>query len=85
MIDYSHANSSNDHTRQSLVCYEVIGQIATGDRRIIGVMLESNLVPARRIVKRETTGVQAEHYRRLHRMGRDSGARGHGEKGTVTI
>ncbi len=44
MIDCSHANSRKDHTRQSLVCHDVIGQIAAGDRRIIGVMLESNLV-----------------------------------------
>ena len=44
MIDCSHANSSKDHTKQPLVCRDVIGQIATGDRRIIGVMLESNLV-----------------------------------------
>jgi 3-deoxy-7-phosphoheptulonate synthase len=44
MIDCSHANSSKDHTKQPLVCRDVIGQIATGDRRIIGVMLESNIV-----------------------------------------
>jgi len=44
VIDCSHANSSKDHAKQSLVCRDVIGQIATGDRRIIGVMLESNLV-----------------------------------------
>ena len=44
MIDCSHANSSKDYTRQPLVCRDVIKQIASGDRRIIGVMLESNLV-----------------------------------------
>jgi 3-deoxy-7-phosphoheptulonate synthase len=44
MIDCSHANSNKDHTRQGLVCRDVAGQIAGGDRRIIGVMLESNLV-----------------------------------------
>src|SRR6266851_3941834 len=40
MIDCSHANSSKDHTKQPLVCRDVIGQIGTGDRRIMGVMLE---------------------------------------------
>jgi 3-deoxy-7-phosphoheptulonate synthase len=45
MIDCSHANSNKDHTRQGLVCRNVAAQIAAGDRRIIGVMLESNLVP----------------------------------------
>jgi 3-deoxy-7-phosphoheptulonate synthase len=44
MIDCSHANSGKDHTRQSAVCRDVARQIAGGDKRIIGVMLESNLV-----------------------------------------
>src|SRR5271155_4296087 len=44
MIDCSHANSHKDHTRQLAVCRDVAGQIAAGDKRIIGVMLESNLV-----------------------------------------
>jgi 3-deoxy-7-phosphoheptulonate synthase len=44
MIDCSHANSRKDHTRQPIVCRDVATQIANGDRRIIGVMLESNLV-----------------------------------------
>ncbi len=44
MIDCSHANSGKDYTRQPSVCRNVAGQIATGDRRIVGVMLESNLV-----------------------------------------
>src|ERR1700689_606280 len=43
-IDCSHANSNKDHTKQGEVCRDVAGQIANGDRRIIGVMLESNLV-----------------------------------------
>ena len=44
MIDCSHANSGKDHRRQGLVCRDVAEQIANGDRRIMGVMLESNLV-----------------------------------------
>jgi 3-deoxy-7-phosphoheptulonate synthase len=44
MIDCSHANSGKDHTRQPGVCRDVAAQIAAGDRRIFGVMLESNLV-----------------------------------------
>ncbi len=44
MIDCSHANSNKDFRRQALVCRDVAGQIATGDRHIIGMMLESNLV-----------------------------------------
>jgi 3-deoxy-7-phosphoheptulonate synthase len=44
MIDCSHANSNKDHKRQALVCRDIAGQIAAGDRNIIGVMIESNLV-----------------------------------------
>jgi 3-deoxy-7-phosphoheptulonate synthase len=45
MIDCSHANSGKDPARQPGVCRDVAAQIAEGDRRIAGVMLESNLVP----------------------------------------
>jgi 3-deoxy-7-phosphoheptulonate synthase len=44
MVDCSHANSMKEHTRQPAVCREVAAQIAAGDRRIIGIMLESNLI-----------------------------------------
>jgi 3-deoxy-7-phosphoheptulonate synthase len=44
MIDCSHANSNKDHRRQAVVCHDVAAQIASGDRRIMGVMIESNLV-----------------------------------------
>lgn len=44
MIDFSHANSQKDYRRQGEVCRNVAEQIAAGDRRIIGTMIESNLV-----------------------------------------
>ena len=44
MIDFSHANSNKDYRRQAVVCRDVAGQIAAGDPRIVGVMIESNLV-----------------------------------------
>jgi 3-deoxy-7-phosphoheptulonate synthase len=44
MIDFSHANSGKDYRRQPIVCQDVATQIAAGDRRIMGVMMESNLV-----------------------------------------
>jgi 3-deoxy-7-phosphoheptulonate synthase len=44
MIDFSHDNSNKDYRRQSIVCHDVAAQIAAGDRRIMGVMIESNLV-----------------------------------------
>jgi 3-deoxy-7-phosphoheptulonate synthase len=47
MIDCSHANSLKDYQRQVLVARDVAGQIARGDRRIIGVMVESHLHPGK--------------------------------------
>jgi 3-deoxy-7-phosphoheptulonate synthase len=49
MIDFSHANSGKDYRRQNEVCHDVAKQIAgsgdkRGDTRIMGVMIESNLV-----------------------------------------
>ena len=44
MVDCSHANSNKDYHRQPLVCRDVAGQIREGNRNIMGVMLESNLV-----------------------------------------
>ena len=43
MIDLSHANSSKQHIRQIDVAADVARQIAAGDTRITGVMIESHL------------------------------------------
>ena len=43
MIDLSHANSSKQHARQIVVAEDVARQIAAGDARIMGVMIESHL------------------------------------------
>ena len=47
MIDVSHANSSKQHQRQIDVAHEVAGQVAAGDARIVGVMIESHLYEGR--------------------------------------
>jgi len=47
MIDFSHANSSKKYERQVDVGRDVAGQIAGGDARITGVMIESHLQPGR--------------------------------------
>jgi 3-deoxy-7-phosphoheptulonate synthase len=43
MIDVSHANSSKQHRRQIEVAADVARQIAAGDHRITGLMIESHL------------------------------------------
>jgi 3-deoxy-7-phosphoheptulonate synthase len=47
MIDASHANSSKNPGNQIPVCADIARQIAAGDSRIVGVMIESNLVAGR--------------------------------------
>ena len=44
MIDFSHANSRKQHDKQMEVARDVAGQVARGDMRIIGAMIESHLV-----------------------------------------
>lgn len=44
MVDCSHANSGKDYRKQGTVCRAVAEQVAAGDRHIMGVMIESNLV-----------------------------------------
>jgi 3-deoxy-7-phosphoheptulonate synthase len=44
MVDTSHANSSKKPENQPLVALDIAGQIARGESRIVGVMVESQLV-----------------------------------------
>ena len=44
MIDASHANSGKKPENQPLVVADIRNQISHGERRIVGVMIESNLV-----------------------------------------
>ena len=47
VIDASHGNSGKDHERQPLVAADIANQLEAGQRGIVGVMLESFLVPGR--------------------------------------
>jgi 3-deoxy-7-phosphoheptulonate synthase len=47
MVDVSHANSSKQHQRQIVVAEDVARQVAGGDRRIVGLMVESHLQEGR--------------------------------------
>ena len=51
MVDCSHANSNKSHLRQIDVAQDVAAQIAGGDARITGVMIESNLEEGRQDLK----------------------------------
>jgi len=56
MIDFSHGNSSKIYTNQPIVGENVAQQIAAGNRDIIGVMIESNLVEGNQKIPQE--GIQ---------------------------
>lgn len=50
MIDASHANSDKKPENQPLVVADIARQVSDGDQRIMGVMIESNLVAGRQDV-----------------------------------
>jgi 3-deoxy-7-phosphoheptulonate synthase len=50
MIDASHANSGKKPENQPKVAADIAGQVAGGERRIMGVMIESHLVAGRQDV-----------------------------------
>jgi 3-deoxy-7-phosphoheptulonate synthase len=58
MVDVSHANSSKQYQRQIPVAHDVAQQVAQGERRIVGVMVESNLHEGRQDI---IVGVPLQH------------------------
>ena len=74
MIDCSHANSQRRHEQQVDVARDVAAQIAAGDDRIFGVMIESHLNPGRQdLVPGPAAQIRRFHHRCLHRLGCDDG------------
>ncbi len=47
MVDMSHANSEKQHARQLAVGKDICQQLRDGNERLLGVMVESNLVEGR--------------------------------------
>jgi len=58
MIDFSHGNSCKQFARQVEVSRDVATQIATGDERIVGAMIESHLQEGRQDCR---PGVELEY------------------------
>ncbi|MBU1237724.1 MAG: 3-deoxy-7-phosphoheptulonate synthase AroG [Gammaproteobacteria bacterium] len=58
MVDFSHANSRKDYRKQIDVAQDIANQLANGEDRIFGVMIESHLNPGRQDLK---PGVALEH------------------------
>ena len=53
VVDCSHANSNKDHRLQPLVLDNVVEQVAEGQRSIVGVMVESNLVEGKQSIPKD--------------------------------
>jgi 3-deoxy-7-phosphoheptulonate synthase len=53
MVDCSHANAAKQYRRQVEVAAEVGRQLAGGERRIVGVMVESHLVEGRQELQKD--------------------------------
>ncbi len=47
MVDFSHANASKQYQKQAEVGADIAAQLARGERRITGVMIESHINPGR--------------------------------------
>ncbi|GAB2654537.1 3-deoxy-7-phosphoheptulonate synthase [Nocardia goodfellowii] len=47
VVDASHGNSNKDHNRQADVIADIADRVATGEKNVVGVMLESFLVAGR--------------------------------------
>jgi 3-deoxy-7-phosphoheptulonate synthase len=57
IVDCSHANSNKDYKKQWIALYDVINQIADGEKSIVGTMLESNLLEGRQDIVQGTKPV----------------------------
>ena len=53
MVDMSHGNSSKQHKKQIEVCNSICSQLLSGENRITGVMIESNLVEGNQSITRK--------------------------------
>ncbi len=47
MIDCSHDNSGKDHTKQAAIFRQIVDTYRDGQKAILGVMIESNLMPGK--------------------------------------
>ena len=54
MIDASHANSQKDYKKQKIVVNDISEQIINGNKNIIGMMIESNLVEGKQNVDKRS-------------------------------
>ncbi len=54
VVDCSHENSGKKHVNQKIAFHSVLEQITSGESRLAGMMLESNLLPGRQDIHPNT-------------------------------
>ena len=81
MIDFSHANSNKSHLRQVEVAQDVAAQLAGGDARITGVMIESHLEEGRQDLTPASRCARRVDHRRLPGLVADRAGAGHAGQG----
>ena len=62
MVDCSHGNSEKRHERQIDVVHDLAAQVASGSRRVFGVMIESHLIGGAQSFKAGVSAVPALTY-----------------------
>lgn len=62
MVDCSHDNSLKDHKNQPKVSQAVADQVAAGNKKIVGLMIESNINEGKQKLAVGTTDVSALKY-----------------------
>jgi 3-deoxy-7-phosphoheptulonate synthase len=58
LVDCSHAQTNKDYTRQPAVLAQVVEQVRTGNRAIIGAMVESNLEAGNQPIRAGRAGLK---------------------------
>jgi 3-deoxy-7-phosphoheptulonate synthase len=58
MVDCSHAQTSKDYTRQMPVLAALVDQIRSGNRAIMGVMIESNIGPGNQPLSKDRAALK---------------------------
>ena len=54
MVDMSHGNSKKQYKKQIEVCENICDQLLSGEKRIAGVMIESNLIEGKQEIKKKS-------------------------------
>lgn len=73
IVDCSHANSQKDHDRQPIVAQEIGQQLRQGQKGIVGVMIESNLMEGSQSLPKVDGEADFGHRKKASSTGKGTG------------